>query len=202
MTILRENYITDGVDRLSINEDGSITTTSSGSVFQLEDSEGNKITSTALGSNKRSLDITVLGEDGYPIQVGQDGRLHVTTATPIDTSNATRISETYSAAVAGHAYELFTFLIPDGKILMWTKIIIGGQEGSSHAVIYEAPNGTLDGNETVVVDYYVNGHTVQYDIDKESIGDGLNTIIVKLQRLDKGKRLITLIGEGFLRDGT
>jgi len=178
--------------------------TSTGQIkVRVHDSSGNEVTSTDLGGGKRGIDVkletvSLVGPAGDYAELGEDGRLHVTTAPPIAIDGFTTIREILYQAVGGYNYADKTYVIPNTKKLYITKIVVTGEEASSSGGLYYCPNGIMDENAYLIAGMYFCGGMVDRDVDFDFTGDGTAAILARITRRSKGKRWVGIDWHGFV----
>ena len=164
-----ENQIrlTDGTNILTINGDGELLAMS-----KLDPTHENLVRITD-GINK--------------ISVTASGELKVATPTPATPSGRTVVLQSFRSDVSGTNTQ--TYIIPNGETLTLQYVQVGAEDNDSSAsriALYYAPNGTLDGNETILANFYVNGTNATSFIDQDFVGDGIKAIILERARLGGG----------------
>jgi len=142
--------------------------------------------------------VKIAGSDGNIVSVGLEGRLHATLAMPQVVTGYDIFSLYNNSSVPGHGYNDETYVIPNGKTIIITEAIVGGEYGSSACYLYYCPNGTIDGNETEVMTWFFDGQTTRYELDKSYTGDGTAALVTRIRRFDKGQRFIGATIRGYV----
>lgn len=176
---------------------------------KLKDGDGNSITSTDLGDGKRGLDVNLdLGEitigsvdivdqEGDHIEIGPEGRLHITTALPHEVVGWNTFKISNGGAIPGHDSQIAEYLIPNGKKIIISEATVGGENGHNIGFIYYSATGLFE-DAVIVRRYYFSGQTTRYELDIDYTGDGTAKIFTKVQRLSKGKRYVHIGVHGFV----
>lgn len=147
--------------------------------------------------------VTVRGEDGYLVQIGKEGRLHITNATPLAIVGYNNIFKQIYKAIEGYQYELDYYIIPTGKKMLISKIRMTSGGGHNSAGLYLCPDGVYTPaleDDSMIVGAYFNSELVEVDIDKEYTGDGTTAICLKLTRRDKGKEWVGADWSGIVEE--
>ena len=118
--------------------------------------------------------------------VDSSGRLKVSTQSPEAPIGKTPVVNTYYDVVGGLDTVTNTYIIPNGEALTLQKLYAGSEDGDKVTVIkiYIAPNGTLDGSETILFPLYIQGDNHDIDLAESFLGDGTRAIIVTRTRQD------------------
>lgn len=138
--------------------------------------------------------------EGDAVEIGTEGRMHITNAIPIAVAGYTTFRRYIYQAIEGYNYVSDVYTIPNGKKLYVTKGYVTGADGGSSAGLYYCPNGGFDLSTELIGGMYFNGGFYETDLDREYTGDGTATIILRLTRRDKGKRWVGAEWWGLVED--
>jgi hypothetical protein len=144
--------------------------------------------------------VTIEDSNGNGLSIGHDGRIYISKKQAPTPTNGVAISNTLSNILEGYNCERSEYLIPN-KWRVYIQKFFGGSdnclERSSVAYLYYAPNGSLDGNESLLSSLYLLGSNTENDFDSYYDGDGTKEIIAEIKRLDKGERSVFSVWNGY-----
>ena len=163
----------------------------------LYDSLGNEI---AISS--RPLACRLFDGNGQPVGTSTN-RLAVEVQAPAPPPGTTPVIEPPQPLIdlVGQTSDFQTYIIPAGKTLTVQRLLMSGERTSSESkvVLYHAPNGVIDGTETIIAMGHLAGQAVApQELGLDYAGDGVAAIILERTRIDTGRREIFGRWTGFL----
>ncbi len=122
-------------------------------------------------------EVRLKDKNGREAQIDPSGYLKVTTPPPEPPTGTTSVNRTeYNSASTSGSQN--TYIIPNGETLTIQRFLAGAG-AASKAILYYAPNGSLDGSEELIVVCYLNDSNYVADLETKYSGDGTAAIIME-----------------------
>lgn len=134
--------------------------------------------------------VVVADPDGSNLAtVNVSGQLNVVTSPPAAPPTSVAVNVKEVSVVTGNNNVDHVYTIPSGKSLTLQRMVGGAGAGStgvrqSKVELWHAPDGSVNGNATLLRVMYLSGSNYEYVLVDEYTGDGTLAIILRRERSD------------------